>query len=93
MQNIKVNGLVKRVCIIERDDCMREIRRDYRYFDDSDEVEHKSFIQWLRDELYELQWRYEDCNEVIENTNVNRFEAWIEDIDNKNCIKANYQLF
>lgn len=77
---------MKRICVIERDNCGREVYRHYMWFDttDHEEDEHDIlFTEWLRDRLYNLQWSYE----------ADKFETWIEDVDLKGCIKNNFQLF
>lgn len=88
-------SIMKRICIIERDDCMREVKREYRYYDPTESDDRDNTItEWLRGEMYNVSWQFEGLNERIDNTNVNRWECWLEDVDMKNgCIKNNYQLF
>ena len=87
---------MKRICVIERDNCGREVYRHYMWFDptDHEEDEHDIlFTEWLRDRLYNLQWSYEADNCQLDNFKLNKFEAWIEDVNLKGCIESNFQLF
>lgn len=88
-------AIMKRICIIERDDCMREVKREYRYFDPTETPDRDNTItEWLRGELYNVSWQYEGMNSIIEDTNVYRYECWLEDVEmNNGCVKCNYKLF